>query len=119
MDNIKTNDMLLATMSNPEAQVLDFVGNDVRPDNTQLLAKDDYKSKDYIKEQFTTEDGKFDEQTFDMAYNMALSNYNKIANEKAMENLDDVEYEMYDWTRPITSKVRSVDIKYSKDYNQF
>ena len=54
-----------------------------------------------------------------MAYNMALSNYNKIANEKAMENLDDVEYEMYDWTRPITSKVRSVDIKYSKDYNQF
>lgn len=119
MDNIKAHDMLLSTLSNPEAKTLDFIGNGVTPENTQLLKKDDYKNKDYIKSKFTDASGKFDEQSFDYAYNAALYNFNTISDERALENLDEVEYEFYDWTRPSASKVRSVDIKYSKDFNPF
>lgn len=117
MENSKMNDMLLSTMSNPQAKTLDFLSNGVTPDNTQLLKREDYKSNDNIKAQFTDSSGVFNDEVFDQAYGMALNNLNKISNESAFNNLDDVEYESYDWTRPIASKVRAVDIKFSKDYN--
>lgn len=119
MENIKAHDMLLSTLANPQAKTLDFIDNGITTENTQLLKKDEYKNKDFIKARFTGNDGKFDEKSFDYAYNVALYNFNNISNEKALENLDEVEYEFYDWTRPMDSKARAVDIKYSTDFNTF
>ena len=119
MDNVKTNDMLLSTLSNPEAKTLDFINNGVTTDNTQLLGRDEYKNKSLIKEQFTNNEGTFNDDAFNYAYEVALNNFNAISNESAFNNLDEVEYEFYDWTRPMASKVRAVDIKYGRDYNHF
>ena len=116
---IKQNDMLLATLANPTAKANDFLNNNVDPLNTQLLDKDFYKSKQAIKDQFTLPDGKFDEKGFDSMYNLALQNYNIISDEKAIQELDKVEYDPFNVMRPKDSKVYNVDIKFSSDYNPF
>lgn len=116
---LKPNDMLLATLANPNAKVYDFLNNDVNPLNTQLLDKDYYKSKAVIKDQFTTADGKFDELAFNNFYNLALSNFNQIANEEAIKELDKVEYDPFNVMRPKDAKVYNVDVKFGTDYNPF
>lgn len=118
-NEFKQNDMLLATLANPGAKPHDFLNNDLNPENTQLLDKDFYKSKRVIKEQFTLPDGKFDEQGFNNAYNLALNNYNLISNEESLKELEKVEYDPFDAMRPVGSQVYSVDVKFSKDYNPF
>ena len=116
---VKQNDMLLATLANPSAKPYDFISNNVNSLNTQLLDRDFYKNKQVIKDQFTTPEGKFDEVGFDTAYKIALHNFNQISNEEALKSLDNVEFDPFDVTRPIGSKVYNVDVKFSNDYNPF
>ena len=86
MEKNISNDMLLATMANPTARTYDFITNNIKAENTQLLKKEDYINKDYIQEQFKTEDGKFDDKSFDIVYNAALYNINSIADESAVRD---------------------------------
>lgn len=117
--NKKPNDMFLATLSNPAAKIYDFLNNDVTPETTQLLDKEEYKNKDIIKSRFTTADGKFDEIAFDNAYNVALYNFNAIADEEGIKKLNEVEYDPFSFTRPKDSKTFNTDVKFSTDYNPF
>lgn len=116
----KVNDMFLATIKNPNAKLYDFISNDIVSTNTQLLDKEDYKSKDVIKARFTTEEGKFDEVAFNNYYQHALINFNQLSNEDTIKKLDEVKYDAFDTSRPLDSKVFSVDVKFSADSgNQF
>lgn len=115
----KTNDMLLETLANPNAKTYDFLNNGITSENTQLLDKSEYKRKDFIKEQFTQSDGKFDEQGFDNAYAFALHNLNNIANDELVEKMDHVQYDPFDLSRPVGSKTWNVDVKFSKDINPY
>jgi hypothetical protein len=114
---VKPNDMFLATINNPNAKTYDFINNNVTSENTQILSKDDYKHKDTIKAKFTNEEGKFDDVMFDNFYNVALYNYNQLSNEKAIADLDVVEYDPFDSTRPKGAKLRAVEISFSQDNN--
>lgn len=93
MDDNKINDMLLATMNNPVAKPHDFLNNDVTAANTQLKDKDFYKSKSTIKDAFTNAEGKFDDSSFDIAYNAALQNYNLISNQELLNKITEVKYD--------------------------
>lgn len=115
----KTNDMLLETLANPSAKTYDFLNNGITSENTQLLDKSEYKRKDFIKEQFTQSDGKFDELGFDNAYAFALHNFNNIANDELIEKMDQVQYDPFDLSRPIGSETWNVDVKFSQDINPF
>lgn len=118
-NNNKLNDMLLETLANPNASTYDFLTNDITAENTQILNKEDYRRKQLIQDQFKLPDGKFDEKGFDVAYQVALHNFNQISNEETMKKMDQVEYDPFDLTRPLKSKTWNVDVKFSKDLNPF
>ena len=113
------NDMFLATITNPQATTYDFLNNNVNPNNTQLLDIEEYKLNDYIKSQFTTADGVFDEESFNKAYKKAMFNFNQISSEEAIKDLDNVKYNPFDTSRPKEAKVWDLDIKFSSDINPY
>lgn len=120
MDNLKqgiTNDMFLVTFKNPNANTFDFIDNGVLPENTQLKDIDYYRKNDYIRNNFTNDEGKFDEKLFNQFYQQAAYNYNNISNERLMDNLGDIEYNPFDILRPIGSKTYDTSIKFSQDLN--
>ena len=114
-----TNDMFLATITNPQATTYDFLNNNVNPNNTQLLDIEEYKLNDNIKSQFTTAEGAFDEESFNKAYKMAMFNFNQISSEEAMKDLDSVKYNPFDTSRPKEAEVWDLDIKFSSDINPY
>lgn len=112
----KINDMLLATLANPQAKTFDFLDNNVLPENTQMLSREEYKSKKSIKDRFTSND-KFDEEAFNQAYDVALYNYNTISDEDFIQKLHTVEYSPFDVTRPINADTFDVSVRFGDDYN--
>ena len=109
--------MFLVTFKNPNANTFDFIDNGVLPENTQLKDIDYYRKNDYIRNNFTNDEGKFDEKLFNQFYQQAAYNYNNISNERLMDNLGDIEYNPFDILRPIGSKTYDTSIKFSQDLN--
>ncbi|MDO4465483.1 MAG: hypothetical protein Q4C49_00535 [Bacillota bacterium] len=76
MNNIeKPNDIFVATLSNPNATSLDLLQNNINVNNTALLSRDQYKNTPLAKKVFTTEDGSFNEDAFNKAYDIAEQKY--------------------------------------------
>ena len=96
----KKYDMLLATISHPQAKILDFISNGLTVENTQLLSKNEYKTKRVIISKFTLSNGSFDELSFSRTYEKAISNYKQLANPDL-----EVRYNPFNTTRPRNSKV--------------
>lgn len=80
--NKKPFDFLLLDMSNPEALASDYSDQGISGQNAQLLSPEEYKQSQTIQKAFTTEDGKFDEITFQEVYKNALTKYNQMVNPK-------------------------------------
>jgi hypothetical protein len=71
------------------------------------LDKNSYREMDAVKQQFINESGEFDDRAFTNAYNGALELWNYAENEKITANLADMyEYDMYNYVRPLNSKIR-------------
>ena len=119
MEIRKPNDMFVATVNNPEATTYDLMTLDLTPTNTGLLPKDQYKQSQFVQDKFKTEDGKFDEVSFNEAYNAASNHYLQMSNQAYLKELDTVEYSPFDITRPKDAKTFGVEITYGKDYNPF
>ena len=119
MEITKPNDILVATINNPGATTADLKSLQLSIENTGLLSKDDYKSKQYIKDQFTDDKGKFNELSFNNFYDQASQHYNELGNDQYFKDLETIEYSPFDLTRPIDSKTFSVNVEYSKDFNPF
>jgi hypothetical protein len=45
----KPNDILIATLSSPQATAMDLLRNDININNTSLLSKEEYKNTPFIK----------------------------------------------------------------------
>lgn len=119
MSITKPNDMFVATLNNPGATTFDLMTLDLSPENTGLLSREEYKQSQYIKDNFTLEDGKFDDSSFDIFYNLAATHYGEMSSEEYLKNLETVEYSPFDLTRPKESKTFSVSVEFAKDYNPF
>jgi len=103
----KEYDMLLATIANPKAKIGDFISNGYTVDNTQLLSKNEYKTKRVIIAKFTLSNGSFDEVSFSKTYEEAVTNYKQLANPDL-----DIKYSPFDTSRPRNSKVWDSSVKY-------
>jgi hypothetical protein len=99
--------MLLATIANPKAKIGDFISNGYTVDNTQLLSKNEYKTKRVIIAKFTLSNGSFDEVSFSKTYEEAVTNYKQLANPDL-----DIKYSPFDTSRPRNSKVWDSSVKY-------
>lgn len=84
----KENDLFLNQMENLQFNAFDFSRVGLNADNTSLESKDTYKNLDYIKNNplFQT-NGAFDETKFDSVYDLALLNYNQMANNEVGDQI--------------------------------
>jgi hypothetical protein len=116
----KPNDILVATINNPNSSTYDLMSIGLTPENTSFFPdKDTYKSSNYIKDIFKTEDGKFDDVSFDNFYNLASYHYQNMSDEVYLKSLDEVEYSPFDITRPKEAKTFKVGVKFEKEINPF
>jgi len=119
MEITKPNDILVATLNNPNATDYDLIANNIVGDNTSLYSKDEYKKTKYVQNAFKTENGKFDDVAFNNAYNLAKERYLQVTNDQYIKGLDDMKYSPFDITRPKNAKTFSVGTIYSKEVNPF
>ncbi len=119
MELKKPNDIFVATINNPMATTYDLMSSEINPENTSLYTKDEYKEFPFIKKMFTTEDGNFDNLSFDKFYDVAEGHYNRLTEVDYLNSLDQVWYSPFDITRPKEAKTFNVSVEYGKDFNPF
>lgn len=104
-ENFKENDILISTLINPGANLNDLMHGGVNATNTQLLTQDAYKQSDFIKKAFTNEQGQFDEQLFNQAYQMAANAYADLTSHAVADGYKEfVQYNPNDIYAPINAK---------------
>ena len=85
--NMKQHDFLATLVKNPDLTIDDLRDNDITPDNTSLLTKDEYKNNPNVVEAFKDDTGKFDENKFNNYYDNARILYANYANEQFVGNV--------------------------------
>jgi hypothetical protein len=78
---MKKYDWFAARLFQPELSTIDFYNSGVTPENTDIKAKDYYKSLPDVVNAFT-ENGTFNEQKFENFYNNALLTYNQYSTDE-------------------------------------
>ena len=119
MEIKKPNDILVATVNNPELTPYDLLSNNINGENTSLLSKEEYKGSKYVQDAFKKEDGKFDDIAFDQVYKLAQNNFYQMTNDEYLKGLDEIEYSPFDITRPKFAKTIKVGATLEKEYNPF
>ena len=117
MEIKKPNDIFTAVLMKPDVTGFDLTKSNVVPENTQLLAPDDYKKLPKVQELFTAQNGKFDDIKFNSAYAKAAELYTDMASDKALYKA--LEYDPMDFTAPTKSKKIDVRPTITKDINPF
>lgn len=79
MEN-KQYDLMFNMVGNQQASFADFTAVGLNVDNTSLQDISVYRNDPYIREQFTDDQGNFNEMRFQSVYNQAQANYNVMAN---------------------------------------
>ena len=99
----KENDWFAANLGNPDFSPEDFksIGG-LSIDNTQFLSKEEYKNKPKVKEIFTDENGKFDENKFNNFYDAQVQKWNEFIDESAIDT-----YERSIWDVDIVKEPKS------------
>lgn len=110
----KENDWFAANLGNPDFSPEDFksIGG-LSIDNTQFLSREEYKNKPKVKEIFTDENGKFDENKFNNFYNAQVQKWNEFIDESAIDT-----YERSIWDVDIVkepkSKIKDPNIEFTR-----
>ena len=108
----KPNDIFIATLSAPEASVLDLLQNNINAENTSFLTPDEYKETPFVKKRYT-QDGVFNEQAFNQDYLRAYEKFSDLADDEAAENLTQfLEYSSSDRFKPINGKDWNTAVSY-------
>ena len=107
MEIKKTNDMLVAVLQRPQANLNDLYVSNVTLDNTQLLKPDEYKMLPKVQEKFKTASGAFDDAKFTEFYNKAASLYQDLSMTKSAARA--LSYDPMDYTAPANAK--NIDVR--------
>ena len=119
MEIKKPNDILVATLNNPQLTPYDLLSNNITGENTSLLPKEKYKESKYVQDAFKKENGEFDDISFDKAYSLAQNNFYQLTNAEYLKGLDEMAYSPFDITRPKFAKTIKVGATLEKEYNPF
>lgn len=89
MNNIqKPNDILIATLSAPQANVVDLLQNNITAENTSFLTPEEYKQTPFVKQRYT-QNGIFNEAAFNYDYLQAYQKFSELAEAESMNALSD------------------------------
>ena len=109
----KKYDWFAANLFQPGLSTDDFYNLGLTPDNSEIKAKDAYKSLPDVINKFTNENGEFDNKAFDSFYDTALERYNTYSksefNKKIVENY---KYDPFDWMTPVGAETKDVSAKF-------
>lgn len=121
MNNIeKPNDIFVATVLNPDANMMQLLQSGVKPDNTGLLSPDAYKNTDFVKKAFTDENGKFNDLAFNNAYLIAAKQYEDLTDADFYKNLEkNIEFNPLSRARRPDSKIMDITPEIVKISNPF
>ena len=64
----KPNDIFVSVLTDPSASITNLMASGLNVDNTGLLSPEQYKQSDFVKKQFTDQNGKFQDDKFNQAY---------------------------------------------------
>lgn len=113
----KPNDILIATLSAPQANVVDLLQNNINADNTSLLLPEEYKQTPFVKQRYT-QNGVFNEDAFNQDYLRAYNNFTELANAESYNNLSDyLTYSPQDRFAPINGRTWDISAEYKKIHN--
>lgn len=85
---MKQHDFLATLVKNPDLTIDDLRENDITPDNSSFLSKDEYKNNPNVIEAFKDESGKFDEKKFNTYYDNARVLYANYASDELVNNIN-------------------------------
>lgn len=87
-------DLFYDLLANPQLALgdLEAVGHSAQ--NSRLLGKDFYKNNTKVREEFTKDDGTFDEKSFDKAYSIAAHYWKGMTDDSYNKNL--IQYTSFD-----------------------
>ncbi len=117
MEITKPNDIFAISVVTPDVNNYDLLKSDIHSDNTSFFDKDTYKNTDFVKKAFTDENGKFDDLKFNQAYTKASKLFTEMSNDKFLKN--NLEWDAYDFMRPLDSKTKKESITIEKDINPY
>lgn len=87
-------DLFYDLLANPQLTLgdLEAVGHSTQ--NTRLFSRDYYKNNEKVREEFTDQNGTFNDQAFNQAYSLAASYYKGMTDDSYNKNL--IEYTKFD-----------------------
>lgn len=107
----KTNDWVAALLNRPDFNMVDMYANGVRPDNTGIQDRDYYKNIPQVQEQFTGENGQFDENKYNEFYDSALRMFNAYSDGDFIDKmLNSIERSADDFLHLDNQNVRDVSV---------
>ena len=112
MEETKRNDFFATLINNPDLTIKDLKDNDITPDNSSLLSKDEYKNMEAVKNcsEFLDDNGKFDDNKFDEYYKSAQILYNNYDQVELLQKLSKEQlYDPHMWYAPDTAKYKEVN----------
>lgn len=87
MNETKKYDFLATLVKNPDLSIADLRQNNITPDNSSLLSKDEYKNMPGVIEAFKDSSGNFDDKKFSEYYDNARVLYSNYANDELFSNV--------------------------------
>ena len=119
-ENLKENDILVSTLYNPDSNINDLIQAGLNANNTQLLTPDVYKSSDFIKNNFSDKNGKFNEELFNQAYTLASKKYSDLVFKDTAKQIKElIDYNQNDLYAPQGAKYQEPEYSISRISNPF
>ena len=87
-------DLFYDLLANPQLALGDLEAVGHSTENSRLFSKDYYKNNEKVREEFTKEDGSFDEKAFDKQYAVASYYWQGMTNDSYNKNL--IQYTAFD-----------------------
>lgn len=105
----KQYDWFATRIFQPELSIDELFDQGITPENTGFKTRDDYRNMASVRDQFRTEDGGFDEDAFNDAYNSSREMYNLYTNREYNKKLlEEFAYDPYEWYAPATGEIIDV-----------
>ena len=108
----KPNDILIATLSAPQANTMDLLQNNITAANTSLLMPEEYKQTPFVQQRYT-QNGVFNEDAFNQDYLLAYQKYSDLAMAESADNLNEyLTYAPQDRFAPANAKTWDTSATY-------
>ena len=105
----KQYDWFATRIFQPELSLDELFDQGITPENTGFKTREDYKNNMSVRDQFRTEDGGFDEDSFNRAYDSSREMYNLYVNrEYSKKLLEEYAHDPYEWYTPATEEIIDV-----------